>query len=210
MVAFLLTALVTVWSPEAVLKDYIQTNYPWPEVKLQVIGKNRDQILQQYPQSITVSSGSIPGRATFLLSFASGEAAYVEAAVEAFDWVISNRRPMLKGEVITSDDIYKTMINIKYIPKGAVSQEAALIGKVLSQSIAVNRPLTENLAADQKIVKKGDEVRIVIDSGKFKITARGIAKEEGEDGKYIKVLCPSTNKLITAKISGAHIVTVAN
>ncbi|MEO5359783.1 MAG: flagellar basal body P-ring formation chaperone FlgA [Nitrospirota bacterium] len=209
MAALLLTALLAAWSPEMVIRDYIQTNYPWPEVKLQIIGKNRE-LTMPLPDTVTVAGGSIPGRVTFRLSSSTGESAYVEAAVEAYDWVISNRRPMLKGEVLTSDDIYKNMINIKNIPKGAISSESACLGKVLVSSIAVNRPITEGLLADEKIVRKGDEVRIVIDSGKFKITARGIAKEEGAEGKYIKVLCPSTNKLITGKIAGAHMVTVAN
>lgn len=209
MAALLLTALVAVWSPEMVVREYIQNNYPWPEVQLQIIGDNKGKD-SPYPESVQIASGSIPGRVTFLLRSSSGESTYVEAAVEAFDWVVSNRRAMLKGEAITIDDIYKNMINIKNIPKGAISSETTCLGKVLSYSIAVNRPITENILADAALVRKGDEVRILIENDKFKITARGIAKEEGADGKYIKVLCPSTNKLITGKITGSHLVTVAN
>ncbi|MCG6552312.1 MAG: flagellar basal body P-ring formation chaperone FlgA [Candidatus Magnetominusculus sp. LBB02] len=209
MAALLLTALVAVWSPEMVVRDYIQVNYPWPEVHLQVISGNGQQTIP-YPDSIKITSGSIPGRVTFKLSSQSGESTYVEANVEAFDWVISNRRAMLKGEAINSEDIYKTMININNIPKGAISSETSCLGKVLTASIGVNRPITDNLLANAAIVRKGDEVRILIETEKFKITSRGIAKEDGSDGRYIKVFCPSTNKLITGKITGAHSVTVAN
>ncbi|MBF0488384.1 MAG: flagellar basal body P-ring formation protein FlgA [Nitrospirae bacterium] len=209
MVALLLTALVAAWSPEAVVREYIQTNYPWPEVRLQVVGNSKAQNTP-YPDSVSVAGGTIPGRMTFLLGSSTGEATYVEVAVEAYDWVVSNRRAMLKGEVITMDDIYKSMINIKTIPKGAISSESACVGKVLSSSIAVNRPLTENLLADASVIRKGDEVRILLETDKFKITVRGIAKEEGAQGKYIKVLCPSTNKMITGRIVGNRIVTLVN
>ncbi|MBF0320565.1 MAG: flagellar basal body P-ring formation protein FlgA [Nitrospirae bacterium] len=209
MVALLLTALITAWSPEAAIKEYIRNNYPWPDVQVQIIGNNGERN-SPYPGSISVVSGNIPGRITLLFSSPAGENTYVEAVVDVFDWVVSNRRAMSRGETIGAEDIYKSMVNIKNIPKGAIKSESACLGKVLTYSIAVNRPITESILADAAVIRKGEEVRIVIESEKFKITAKGIAKEDGAEGKYIKVLCPLTNKLITGKVTGSRIVTVLN
>ena len=199
MITFFLIAAVTLsWSPEVVIRDYLKHNYPWPEIEIDPLINNL-KLPKVPPKHIFVLRG-LPGRTTFLLQFPKGETLEYEARVTAFDWVIKTRRAIGKGEVIGEEDIYRTLQNIKHIPKSSVVKEYIAIGKVIKRSIPANFTITERNIENINAVKKGQKVILVFDNGRLRITAKGVAKENGVIGENIKVLNTSSKKQIEGKI----------
>jgi len=195
---FIIAAMTLSWSPEVVIRDYLTHNYPWPEIEVEPIISNLE-LPKEPPIKIVVLKG-LPDRTTFLLRFQNGESVEYEARVKAFDWVIKSTRAIGKGEVIGMEDIYKTLENIKHIPKRSVIKEDILIGKVLKRSIPANYAITEGNIENISAVKKGQQVILLFDNGRIRITTKGVAKENGFIGENIKVLNISSKKQIEGKI----------
>jgi flagella basal body P-ring formation protein FlgA len=195
---FIIAAITLSWSPEVVTRDYLRHNYPWPEIEVEPIINNLE-LPKEAPKKIVVLKG-LPDRTTFLLQFQNGESVEYEARVKAFDWVIKSKRAIGKDEIIGSEDIYKTLENIKHIPKGAVIKEDIVIGKVLKKSIPANFTITERNIGNIHAVKKGQQVILLFDNGRIRITTKGVARENGLIGENIKVLNTSSKKHIEGKI----------
>ncbi len=207
MIVFILTtALMLSWSPEMVIKDYVMDNYPWPEIEVQQLNNNL-KMPSMPPEKILLTRG-LPGRSTFLMRFPSGRILEYEARINAFDWVIKSRRPIRRGEVIDEKDIYKTLLNIRQIPKSAVMNQDMVVGKTLRQSIPANRTIRENLIEDIPVIKRGQNVVLLFDNGQLNIKTNGAAKESGPIGKYIKVINISSKKQVIGKIIDNHTVKV--
>ncbi len=209
MVALILaTALMLSWSPEVVIKNYLRDHYPWPEIDVQPVKNNR--VLPATPPEKILLIKGLPGRSTFLLQFPSGRTVEYQARVEAFDWVVRSRRPIRKGEIIDEKDVYRTLINIKQISKGAAIKKDTVVGRILRQSIPANRTITGNLIEDIPVIKKGQKVILLFDNGRLRIITDGVAKENGHVGKYIKVTNRSSRKQILGKIVDDRTVRVGN
>jgi flagella basal body P-ring formation protein FlgA len=195
---FLIAAVALSWSPEVVIRDYLKHSYSWPEIEIEPVINNL-KLPKLPPKNILVIRG-LPGRTTFLLRFPTGETLEYEARVTAFDWVIKSRRAIEKGKVIGEEDIYRTMENIKHIPKSAVIEEYLAIGKVIKRSVPANFIITERNIENIHTVKKGQKVILLFDNGRLRITAKGVAKESGFIGENIKVLNTSSKKQIEGEI----------
>jgi len=195
---FLIVAVTLSWSPEVVIRDYLKHNYPWPEIEIEPVINNL-KLPKVAPNNIFVLRG-LPGRTTFLLRFPTGETMKYEARVTAFDWVIKSRRSIGKGEVIGEKDIYRTLHSVRHIPKGALIKEYLTVGKIIKRSIPANFIITERNIENIHAVKKGQKVILLFDSGRLRITAKGVAKENGFIGENIRVLNTSSKKQIEGKI----------
>jgi flagella basal body P-ring formation protein FlgA len=195
---FIIAAVTFSWSPEVVIRDYLKYNYPWPEIEVKPVINNLE-LPKVPPKKIFILKG-LPGRTTFLLRFPTGESIEYEAMVKAFDWVIKSRRSIGRGEVIGKEDIYKALQSIKHMPKGSVIKEDIVVGKVLKRSIPANYTITEENIENIHAIKKGQKVILLFDNGHLRITAKGVAKEDGFIGENIKVLNTSSKKQIEGKI----------
>ncbi|MBF0536811.1 MAG: flagellar basal body P-ring formation protein FlgA [Nitrospirae bacterium] len=207
MVALVLTALLSGWSAQGVVTDYIKNNYPWATVRVQPLGQPT-ALPSTPPDGITLLSGNVPGRATFQLKFPSGEIIDYVVEVDAYDWVVNARRALKRGDTIGEGDVYREQVNIKRIPIGAITEESACIGRTLSYSVPVNRTITERILEDVYAIKRGQEVTIFYESGNVRITTKGIAKDNGNVGRTIKVENPSSKKVVVGTVIDSHTVKV--
>ncbi|KJU86035.1 Flagella basal body P-ring formation protein FlgA [Candidatus Magnetobacterium bavaricum] len=207
MVALVLAALLSGWSAQDVITSYIKDNYPWSDVKVQSVSES-GVLPVAVPDEIVLLSGKVPGRATFRLRFPTGETVDYAVDVDAYDWVVNARRALKKGDVINEGDVYREQVNIKRIPIGAVTEEGACIGRTLNRSVPVNRIITERIMEDFYVVKRGQEVVILYEHGTVRITVKGIARDNGNVGKSIKVENPSSKKILVGTVIDSHTVRV--
>ncbi|MBF0606432.1 MAG: flagellar basal body P-ring formation chaperone FlgA [Candidatus Magnetobacterium sp. LHC-1] len=207
MVALVLAAVLSGWSAQGVVTDYIRDNYPWSEVRVQSVDEPAPLPLDA-PEGIVLLSGKVPGRATFQLKFLTGDAINYVVDVDAYDWVVNARKTLKKGDVIGEGDVYKEQVNIKRIPIGAITEESECIGRTLTRSVPVNRAITERVLDNLYAIKRGQEVQMLYESGAVRITAKGIARENGNVGKSIKVENPSSKKIVVGKVVDSHTVRV--
>ncbi len=208
MTALLLSMFMLTWSPEEVLRSYLMENYPWPEVEVQSF-RYKKKFPDSPPEKIIILKG-LPGRTKFLLTFPDGKSIEYSARVKAFDWVLKNKRAIKKGAVIKDSDIYKTLMEVGRIPKGAVTKKENIVGRMAKRSMSVNRVFSERSLKSVPDVEKGQAVLIMFDDEKFSISTNGVAKESGLIGETIVVRNSASNKQLVGTIVGNNVVRISN
>jgi len=207
MMALLITAILT-WSPEAVLKEYLMENYPWPEIQVEEVIPEKD-LPETRPTRISTLRGPL-GRAEFIFSFENGSSIRVKATVTARDRVVKTIRPLTRHTLLDRSMLYTTLMDVRKIPRGAVRTIKALIGKELKRSVRADMVLRKNMVVNQPVIKKGEQVTILYQSPTLRITAPGIARTSGSIGEGVKVLNLSSKKLVIGMVRGKGVVDVSS
>ncbi len=179
---------------EDALISYLKGHYPWSEIEIRDLalsgelpkGVIKDIYIDRRP----------PGRTVFTVQYSSGEKLMVTANVKAFDWVVMSRRPQGKGYVLKEDDLYRSLMDVTRIPRGAIKEIDEARGMSLRRSIIANSPLTGEMLGEGNMVKKGSRVMIVAESPSFIITTTGELRENGYVGSLVRAINLSSRKTI--------------
>jgi flagella basal body P-ring formation protein FlgA len=173
------------WEPRELIHKYLTAHYPWAEVEILDISGYGD-LPKNPPLKIHLISGPL-GRAAFSLSFKSGEKIMIQAQIRALDYVVTSRRPLKAGHTIQKDDIYLSLIDVRRMPREALSRLEEAVGKSMQRSLEGNMPIEGSTLGDPPIIKKGQVINLIASSPGLKIVTQGEAKENGRLGQQIKV-----------------------
>ncbi|NOX21362.1 MAG: flagellar basal body P-ring formation protein FlgA [Nitrospirae bacterium] len=186
MPVLLVLAMVLSWSPGNYLKNYILEHYPWDRVEVESV-KYEGNLPAQRPVNIIIQRGPV-GRAVFLLEFPDGTYKKVYAKVDAQQTVVRAVRPLRRGTVLKREDLYMAPANVLRMPKNALTSMEDAVGKVLKRSVRSGAILTEALVVEKPLIHKGQKVIIVYEKPGLRLTAPGVAREDGYRGSSIQVM----------------------
>jgi len=179
---------------EETLRNFVKEHYPWEEIQISELSSNNN-LLQEEIRHIYIDRRP-PGRTVFTIEYRDGRKALVTAYIRAFDWVVMSSRPYGKGHVIEGDDLYRVLMDVTKIPRGAIRETQDAVGKTLKRSIIANSPLVQEMLADGSAVRKGKRVNIIAESPYFVITTSGELKENGYVGSPVKAINLASKKTI--------------
>ena len=201
----ILLVMTTLWTPAKAIKDYLQKHYPWPSVDVSHVVAEGS--LPAYPpEQIVVRRGPV-GRAEFVFIY-KGRSIVVKARIDAKDWVLKTARPVMKGQPLQKDDLYPALVNVKRIPRGAVSSWQDLRGKVLRRSLQANSIITTTVLKNRPVIKRGDRVLLVYRIKGLRVTAMGLARESGAVGESISVINLSSKRYIKGVVEDEGVVSI--
>ena len=75
-----------------------------------------------------------------------------------------------------------------------------VIGRTLARKLSPQEIVTSQHLSHEPLIKKGEEVTVVLDHDGMTITTKGVAREEGHQGKSIRMLNPKRNKEFQALV----------
>ncbi len=198
--------IVSGWAPEAVIRDYLMNNYPWPEIQVQKV-VSEEALPRSRPVEIITERGPL-GRASFIFRFADNREVRIKAYITAREQVVRTRRALYKGTVIRSTDIYTTMMNVRKIPRGAINDAKGIRGKILKRSLPADSTLTEAVTGEKPLIKKGQRITLLYKTNSLRVTAPGVAREDGFSEREISVMNLTSRKTITGIVESRGIVNV--
>jgi len=113
--------------------------------------------------------------------------------------VVFAKRDILKGETITTEDIF-----IKKTEKkaGYATDLKSVVGARAKTNIPSGKPLKITMIEPTYPVKKRSYVKVIYDRNGIKIEITGVALENGLKGQVIKVKNPSTGKVLSCRVLG--------
>ncbi len=199
-------AVISSWSPEGVIRDYLLDSYPWPEIEVHDVVSGAT-LPAEKPLEVITERGPL-GRASFILRFAGGGEIRVRARVTAKEQVLRTRRPLRKGTVLSPADLYTTMVDVKRIPRGAIKDGDAVAGMVLKRSLPADSTLTEMVVGEKPLIRKGQRVILQYRSGSLRVTSPGIAREDGYPEREIAVLSVTSRKTVKGIVENKEVVNV--
>jgi len=198
--------IVTGWAPEAVIQNYLMNNYPWPEIQVQKV-VSEEALPHSRPVEILTERGPL-GRASFIFRFPDNREVRIKAYITARGQVVRTRRALYRGTVLSSTDIYTTLMDVRKIPRGAIKDIKGVRGKVLKRSLPADSTLTEAVTGEKPLIKKGQRITILYKTNSLRVTAPGIAREDGYSEREIRVMNLTSRKMITGIVESRRIVNV--
>ncbi len=83
-----------------------------------------------------------------------------------------------------------------------------VIGRTLARKLSPQEIFTFQHLSNQPLIKKGEEVTVVLEQDGMTITTKGVAREEGHQGRAIRMLNPKSKKEFQALVVDARTVQV--
>ncbi len=173
------------WEPRAVIKKYLRDHYPWAEIE--ILDVSGEMISKVPPERIYLIQGPL-GRAMFSFVFESGEKAIFQAKIRALDWVVTSRRPLKKSQIVQKEDIYLALMDVRRMPRGALTRLESALGKTMTRSMGANMAISESTMGDIPLIRKGQRITLVASAPGLKITVPGEARQNGYPGETLKVV----------------------
>lgn len=121
--------------------------------------------------------------------------------------------PVLKaglrqGDVISQDDLEYVDIRTSELGANIITDASKLVGMSPRRGLQPLKPLASSDIILPIVVRKGDIVTMVLESGTISLTAQGKALEHGAEGETVKVSNTSSGQTLEAVVTGPRTVRV--
>lgn len=156
----------------------------------------------------TALSGSLPLTVTLKVNDEFEKRMLVTAVVEVLVNAVVTTRPLGRFKPIEESDVEVRPVDVAGLPSDYIADPEAVLGKRTRRLLDANTVLRPDLVESQPIVKRGDRVRIIVESPGMRITAVGEVKQNGCLGERISVANLDTNKVIQARVVDTQTVKV--
>ena len=202
---------------KALLQGYIEANMPWPKgmlrivypVKINDLAIQGDKITHEI---VTKMNDGYVGDGLFAVRFYDHgylvREETVRLVMELVREVVVSDKVLNKDRIIKSDDVHIVKKWFRRIPLNTVSSIEEVVGKRMSASIRPNTEITRNMLKEPIMIKRGNMVKIVLDTGPMQIAALGLSEEDGMQGAIIRVKNMSSKRTIYARVLGESLVGV--
>jgi flagella basal body P-ring formation protein FlgA len=123
--------------------------------------------------------------------------------------VVCANRPLRVSDTIGSGDIQVLSREVTGLNADDffISPEQ-LVGHILAKSIGPQEIITTRHLSHQPVIKRGDHVTVVLDQDGLEISSKGIAQEQGQLGKTIRLVNPKSKKEFQGLVLDAKTVKV--
>lgn len=143
-------------------------------------------------------------RGSFMLPLASNDNSIVSASKffatgswKTYKKVAVANKWMGQGYRVTGDDLKEELKEVTFLNDKLVERQD-LIGKQIVRAVTANTIITRDLLVVEKLIRKGDAIRLILKDGPFEIEMNAQAEADGLEGDSIKV--KANQKTITAKV----------
>lgn len=137
-------------------------------------------------------------------------ALYVPANIDRYALVYQTTGALPKGHILRQRDITTVKANLARLNYGYFTDANDLIGKQTSRRIGQTKILTPNLVKAPLLVKRGEQVDLIAESGHYAIRMSGQAMMNGSQGDRIRVKNLSSQRIIEGIVTRRGEVTVLN
>ena len=200
------------------VSDFIYANIPWDreKVKIRTIRVRDSVILPKgkvtysvEPLKNTDFKGSVPLPLHFKVNGSFQKRILVTADIEVLAEVVVTKRPLRRNRRITEDDIEMREKNLAELPRNIILDCEEVLGKRAKRNIDANRVLRSGLIEFPPLVKRGDVVQLIAESGGLRITTLGMVKQrEGRRGERVRIENIDSKKSLYGRVLDAKTVKV--
>ena len=198
------------------LKDAFETRGVEGSYSVSLNGTNPAIVLpRNLPATAEVTNLKYtPGRDDFTATLATPSAANpvktinVSGVIERTIEVPVLKASARSGDIIGSTDIEWVDVSQRLLAKDAIVDADRLIGKTPTRVIEMGAPIRIKDVTNPQLISRGDEITIIVKEGGMQLTAKGKAMQNGAEGDMIRAVNVTSNRSLTAMVTGDRTVTV--
>ncbi|WP_176250972.1 flagellar basal body P-ring formation chaperone FlgA [Sulfitobacter sp. HGT1] len=120
---------------------------------------------------------------------------------------VPNQR-LQPDQIVSRSDITMVDMPMQRLGSFAISDVDELVGQQVRRMLVAGRPVPRQSVMPPRIITRGEDVKIQLNYGGLRLTAKGKAMADAHAGEEIRVVNLSSNKAISAIATGAGIVEV--
>jgi len=171
---------------------------PTDGLKVQVGVTPGTRLLGAVPCAVTVTrAGQLVGRTNVVLT------------VRVFQNLVVARRRIRQGQVLTKDDVRLQRCELKSLTTEALSDLGEVLGREARHDIQPFALITRRMLRAPRVVRRGAVVNLVAETPLMKITARGVAQQDGSVGQWIPVVNIDSRKVVYGRVRDGETVEVS-
>jgi flagella basal body P-ring formation protein FlgA len=142
----------------------------------------------------------------------SGEVARVQgmAQVDVAVRLVTLVTDAPRGTTITPDMVQTVDGTLRGAPPSALTDAQSAIGMMTTQSVRAGSVLTDRAVAPPQLVRRGEVVTVIFESGALRITNRAESLQNGAAGDEVTVRNLQSQRTIQALVTGPRTVRVIN
>ena len=152
--------------------------------------------------------GKIPFTVIFDVNGKFYKRVWATATVEVFTNVVVTKKPLGRHKPITEDDIEMQRMDLANLPSDVITDPEVILGQRTRRAIGSQTVMRSNLVEFPPLLKRGDIVVIIAETGGFKITTLGQVKKKGRLGERIPVINFDSKKILYARVLDSNTVKV--
>lgn len=199
--------------------DALRSQLPWPDedlvievqrppADLHIIGPTAglryavavrpgQRLLGSVPVHVTIErDGRAVGRATAVLT------------VRVFQRMLVARRRIRRGEVLTKDMVRLQRGELTSMNNDSITDLADALGREARVDILAFAVVTRQTLTAARVVRRGALVTLLARRGSLRISAHGIAEQDGAAGQLIRVRNRDSQRLVYGRVVDAQTVAV--
>jgi flagella basal body P-ring formation protein FlgA len=153
-------------------------------------------------------AGKIPLTINFDVNGKFYKRVWASATIEIFTPVVVTKRPLGRHKPISEDDIELRQMDLAQLPSDVITDPELVLGQRTRRAIGSQTALRSNLIEFPPLVRRGDVVVILAETGGLKVTTVGQVKKKGRLGERIPVMNFDSKKVLYARVLDSNTVKV--
>lgn len=130
---------------------------------------------------------------------------FVPINIKVFTDVLIANRLIKMGELLSASDTTYEKQDKNNLPDGFFKDQGEINGLAAKHNISAGSIITGKNTKQLPIIKKNESVSLLIKTGGVEVQMIGIAKSDGYLNDTIKILNPSSKKVIDAIVKNNHL-----
>ena len=199
------------------VKKHIEDNATWPKdrIRVEFLGPVPEVAIPAGAANLQVRSRAgehYIGRTSFVVRFCKGDTFVreetIRVRIEVLTDVVASTHGIPRDHVIGPDDVTVTSKWMDTATTGVLTDAGEVVGKKAAVRLNAGTEITRQMLRSVPVVKKGEVVRIVLESGPMMISTVGLCQEDGGRGDLVRVQNLSSKKIIFARVMAQSLVKV--
>ena len=197
--------------------QFLMKTHPWSnaEVRVRDVRIPGRVVLSGPLENVSMrvpSNTRYLGRTSVEITFNGGRSSHkkiwVSTYLEVLGPVVVVKRPLARNQIISAEDIGLEERDLAKVPPGAMTNLNLAVGKRAKRTVGVGTVLRTAMVDKPMVVKRGDVVKMMIDTARLRITTLGQVEERGGIGDTVRVINLDSRKRVYGEVLDSRTVRI--
>lgn len=120
--------------------------------------------------------------------------------IRVYENIVTSNKKIDRNDILSMDTLVIRRMETTKLAGLTFNNAEDLIGKRAIRPILPNTPITAEIVDNPPVIKKGDFIKIFVQTGNLHVVTKGIAKEDGYLGKIIRIKNIDSNKELHGRV----------
>lgn len=199
------------------VKKHIEDNATWPtdRIRVEFLGPMPEVAIPAGLANLQVRSRAgehYIGRTSFAVRFRTGDTFVreetIRVRIEVLTDVVASTHGIPRDHILGPGDVAVTSKWMDTATTGVLTDAGEAVGKKAAMRLNAGTEITRQMLRSVPVVKKGEVVRVVLESGPMVISTVGLCQEDGGQGDLVRVQNLTSKKIIFARVMATSLVRV--